>query len=281
MGRPAPLRPAARPDRRPGRDRLARWAAGPAGRFAVAVFGRLRSSLVESALVLAAQAFLALFPLLIVVYSVAPPVLRTALLDAARARFGGAGDTAAAVADLLAGTEEVRGGLTAGGALLVLASATAFARALQRMYQRMWRLPPLGLRGWWRSVAWLGGAFGYLAAVAAAAWLGDGPVPAGLVAGAAGPALWWWTPHLLLGGRVTWRALAPLALLTATAQVVVARLTAVVMPRAIRTSEAEYGPIGVVFAIESWLVVVCGVLVACTAVAAALAPDPPPSPDRK
>jgi len=77
--------------------------------------------------------------------------------------------------------------------------------------------------------------------------------------------LWWWTPYLLLLGRVRARSLLPGGLLTAAAMLVLGKVSSVVLPRTVRNNERQFGTIGMVFAIESWLVVV-----ACTIVLAAV-----------
>ncbi|GAA4725383.1 YhjD/YihY/BrkB family envelope integrity protein [Phytohabitans rumicis] len=251
---------------------MSRLTAHPAGRLALAVLARLRATLVvESSLVLAAQAFLALFPLVILVYAVAPPRVAEGLLDSMRDRFGLGGGSASAVRQLLVDRDALRGSLSVVGVLLVLGSATAFTRALQRVYERAWDLPKLGLRGWWRGVAWLAGMIGYLTVLAFAVQLSRSLRVGGLVGALMGLMLWWWTPYLLLGGRVRWRALACGAAASALGQLAVSLVAAAVIPRTIRGNEARYGPIGVVFAVESWLVVVCGALVVSAAVGAALA----------
>jgi membrane protein len=137
------------------------------------------------------------------------------LLDTMRDRFGLSGGSATAVA-LVANRDETRGTLSVVGFVLIIGSAIAFTRALQRVYERAWDLPKLGLRGVWRGIAWLVGLLAYLGVLTAAVQVTRSPH----VGGAIGLVLWWWTPFLLLGGRVRWRALAPGALITGFAQLV-------------------------------------------------------------
>jgi membrane protein len=237
------------------------------------VAGWARTLVVESSLVLGAQGFLALFPLVIVVYAVAPPRLAQSMIDTMRDRFGMSGGSVQAV-ELIADRDALRSSLSVVGFILVIGSATAFTRALQRVYERAWDLPKLGLRGVWRWVAWLVGLLIYLTMLAAAVQVTHDLHLSGAFGALFGLALWWWTPYLLLGGRVRWRALAVGALLTSLSQLVVSLVSATLIPRMIRSNETSYGPIGVVFTIESWLIVVCGVLVGCAAVSASLAREP-------
>ena len=62
----------------------------------------------------------------------------------------------------------------------------------------------------------------------------------------------------------------PCAILTAAVMLVLGLIGSVYVPRSVRSNERQFGTIGVVFAIESWLVVVACVLVGA-AVAAAVA----------
>src|SRR5215475_10256848 len=223
---------------------------------------------VETSIVLAAQAFLALFPLVIVLAAVLPQGASAGLLDDLRSKFGLGGQSQDALQKLLLDRTNLQQGLSVISFILVIASATAFTRALQRLYEHAWGLPKLGFRGVWRWLAWLLGLSAYLAVIGTAA---HNIHNAGIVAPMAtafGLALWWWTLFLLLGGRVRWRALAPLALIITLAQLVVSVVSGVVMPRTVRSSETSYGSIGVVFAVESWFVVVAGVLVVGTALGA-------------
>ena len=226
--------------------------------------------LIESALVLAAQAFLALVPLIIAAYAILPEHASNGLLDAIRRRFGLTGESASAVNQLIGHREELQQSLSWLSFLIILGSATAFTRALQRVYERAWELEKLGLRGIWRSVAWVLGMVVYLSIVGFFVHLVKDAGASTTFTTLLGLGLWWWTPFLLLGGRVRWRALLPGAALTAIAQFIVALVSIIVLPRTIRNNETHYGPIGVVFAIESWLVVLGGVLVVSSAIGATL-----------
>jgi membrane protein len=226
---------------------------------------------VESSVVLAAQSFLALFPLLIISYAYLPTGAANGLLDSLRRRFGLSGASADAIHNLVGARQSVQQSLSIIGFLVVLGSATAFTRALQRVYERSWGLGKLGgIRGAWRSVVWIVGVVLYLTIVG---WLVHLIRNGGVITPLAtliGVAVWWWTPFLLLGGRVRARALVPGAILTAAAQLVLTLVSAVYLPRAVRSSEANYGPIGTVFAIESWFIVVAGVIVVGSIIGAEL-----------
>ncbi len=228
------------------------------------------AQIIANSLILAAQTFLALFPLIILLYAVLPAGAAAGLVDALRNRVGISGASANAVQTLFGDRSALQQGTSVLSALLVIGSATAFARALQRVYEGAWRLPKLGLRGVWRWVAWLVALAIYLGVIGTVVHLvGIREVNSALEIGLAF-VFWWWTPFLLLGGRICWRALIPGAAVTTVAQILVTIGSAIFMPRLFRSNEADYGPIGVVFALESWLVVVAAVLVAGAAIGAQL-----------
>jgi membrane protein len=84
--------------------------------------------------------------------------------------------------------------------------------------------------------------------------------------------LWWWSARLLLGGKVSWRKLLPGALLTGLLVVALGQLSGLFMPRFARTNLEQFGPLGVVFAVASWLVLFGGVLVVATVLGRQLSP---------
>src|SRR5215467_13154789 len=168
---------------------------------------------VESSIVLAAQAFLALFPLVIVITALIPSGASNGLARELRNRYGLSGLSDSATHQLLAERTAVQQSLSAFSFVLVLASATAFTRALQRVYQNAWGLEKLGLRGLWRWFAWLLGLIVYFSILGAIAHLINHGGVMKPVATVLGFLLWWWTPFLLLGGRVRARVLLPGALI--------------------------------------------------------------------
>lgn len=164
-------------------------------------------SLLDSSTRLAAQAFLTAIPVFIAVAAFAPPSVRGQLIDSATYALGLSGASLDQVR-LAFGTSDDPTRETSGtvGILVTLVSATACSRALQRVCERSWHLPPAGLRLIaWRWVVWL---LVWLAALVvqglvrdgfgAGAWLG---LPLSCVSSIL---LWWWTQHLLLGSRVAW-----------------------------------------------------------------------------
>ncbi|MFK0255028.1 YhjD/YihY/BrkB family envelope integrity protein [Streptomyces sp. NPDC090445] len=235
----------------------------------------------DSATRLAAQVFLTAVPLLFVVASLAPDGVSEQMIDSVRTTFGLTGPTAAQLGDLLGKgsrdeDEDFRSAVGLVGGLMVLVSATAVSRAMQRLCKRAWEIPRTEARiAVWKWVAWL------------AAWmvvlLVQGPVRQGFGAGlwlgiplalALQTAAWWWTQHLLLGGRLAPRALLPGAVLTAVVVTGLAFTARFYMPRALNRALDAYGSTGPVFVLLSWLIVVCVGVTVSMAAGAAIAQEP-------
>jgi membrane protein len=251
---------------------LARSASGTL----VTLINRLAAvGVIQSGIVLAAQTFLALFPLLIGVAALLPAAVGSGIAASLRARVGISGTSEHAMRQLLAGRDGLRGGITVAGMIVIVFSATAFTRALQRVYEQSWGLPRLGVRGRLGGLVWLVGLVAYLALLGAAVrYAGSGPAGTLLrtaIVIVTAVLLWWWTPYVLLLGRVRLRALLPCGLITAAAMLALGKISTVVVPRAIKSNERQFGTIGVVFAIESWLVIVGCAIVAASVVGAVLA----------
>ncbi|MDH6517660.1 membrane protein [Streptomyces sp. SAI-208] len=234
----------------------------------------------DSATRLAAQTFLTAVPLLFVVASVAPQWLRDQFVASLHDAFGLTGSADAELNKVLQGTDdpsdELRQTTGVVGGLMVLVSATACSRAMQRLCQRAWSLPKASARvAAWRWVAWLATWLAMFAVQGTlrngfglGLWLG---VPLLLIAEVG---IWWWTQHLLLVARVPWRPLLPGALLTGTALAVLTSTASLYVPRALNHSLAKYGSLGAVFTVLSWLITLCVVATLCITAGAVIAREP-------
>jgi membrane protein len=252
--------------------RVVRWVTTT---FAVLIERLITVGLIQSGVVLAAQTFLALLPLLIVAIALFPAPVADAITETLRNRLGLSGESTELVGTIVKNRDSLRGGISVFGAVVALASATSFTRALQRIYELAWNLPRLGLRGSLRGLVWLTGIIIYLTVISFAVKLagsgGVGPIlrPTLLCIGAI--LLWWWTPYVLLLGRVRLRALAPSGVLTGVVMAILGWTSTVVLPRTVRNNERQFGTIGAIFAIESWLVIVSVCIVAAAVVGAVAA----------
>lgn len=257
--------------------RLARWRAGAERRFPVLteLTGRLLSvNLLDSATRLAAQAFLAAVPLLFTIAAFAPLSVRDQLRDSLRAMFGLTGRANAELDQVLNQSDDefVRETSGAVGLLVALISATSFSRVMTRICERAWRLPRAGTRiAAWRWLVWL--------VVMVLVVLLQGPVREGFGVGLwlgtvlfflVSTGVWLWTQHLLLAGRVSWPALLPGALLAAGATSALALTARLYIPNALNRALSEYGSLGLVLTLFSWLIVVCAAVTLAVTIGAVL-----------
>ncbi|MFF1543490.1 YhjD/YihY/BrkB family envelope integrity protein [Streptomyces sp. NPDC058291] len=234
-------------------------------------------NVLDSATRLAAQTFLTAVPLIFVAAAVAPQALREQFVDSVSEVFGLTGSARQQLEQVFEGdTSELRQTTGVVGALMVLVSATACSRAMQRLCQRAWSLPKAGARTVaWRWIVWIPA---WLVMIAVQGVLRDGfglglwlGLPLLLIAETA---LWWWTQHLLLTSRVPWLPLLPGALLAGAALSVLTSLAHLYVPRALNHSLARYGSLGAVFTLLSWLIALCVTMALCITVGAVVAREP-------
>ncbi|MFG2483695.1 YhjD/YihY/BrkB family envelope integrity protein [Streptomyces virginiae] len=232
----------------------------------------------DSATRLAAQCFLTAVPLLFVVASFAPEAVRDQLVSSVRTMFGLTGQANDQLTDVFdgSGEEDIRNAVGSVGAVVVLLSATAVSRAMQRLCRRAWEIPRTGTRiAIWRWFAWIGAWMVLLIfqgpvrdGFGVGLWLG---IPLTLLLQTAA---WWWSQHLLLAGVIRWPPLLPGALITAAAVTVLSLGARVYMPIALNRSLATYGSTGSVFVLLSWLIVLCVAVAVGITLGAALAQEP-------
>jgi membrane protein len=224
----------------------------------------------DRAMALAGQSFAALLPLLIVIGSVTP-VGDDDLADTLIERFDISGTAAETLRAAVA--RPPTSGLSVIGAVLLVISALSFARAMQRLYLRAWRLDKLGLRANAWGLVWLGLFVAFWSLQPALVELFEGVV-AFSVSLALSTALWLLTPWLLTARSIPWRRLLPQAFLTAVGLLLLAIASAFYLPRAVASASSEFGILGVGFTLLSLLFSTAFVLVVTAAVGATLAESP-------
>jgi membrane protein len=204
----------------------------------------------DRAVALAGQAFTALIPLLIVYAAVVSRASGQDFADQLIRIFHLTGTAAANVRQAFAPPGAVESQVSTLGALLLVVSALSFTRALQRLYQLAWGQTSLGVRAAKWGLMWL--VLVVLALTVRPVVLGPfhGVTKVVLTIVTSG-IIWLVTPYVLLGRRVPWQRLWPTAALTG-------------MPHSVATTGAQFGGIGVAFAILGWLVGGGFVLVAAT-----------------
>ena len=142
---------------------------------------------------------------------------------------------------------------TAFGLAALAVFGLTFGAAVQTGYEKVWDLPPARWWARWRHVVWLGILTGYLF-VSATTTLRREPLAGGAVASLSAVLFLWWSQHLLLGGRIRFRALLPSAVATVIGLLGLRVFSRLVFSPLIGSNAVTYGPVGTVLVIQSWLV---------------------------
>jgi membrane protein len=235
---------------------------------------------VDRAMALAAQAFTALIPLVIVVAVATEGGHGKTVADQIVNRFGLTGSTATAVRQALPTSGAVQNGLSIFSILVLVISALSFTRALQRLYERAWGLEARSFRDTAWGIVWLG-TFGLYSILHP---LLHGHISGSLGLGASlvgGTIFWLITPYVILARRLPWRRLVPQAVLTAIGMAIVRAGSAIYMPHALASSAREFGTIGCAFTLVTWLFASALVLTGAAAIGASLSQTVPPIADRR
>ncbi|MEU0674032.1 YhjD/YihY/BrkB family envelope integrity protein [Streptomyces sp. NPDC006172] len=231
----------------------------------------------DSATRLAAQCFLTAVPLLFVLGAYAPTAVQEQLVASVSDAFGLTGEAKAQLEHAFQPPDdELQQATGIIGGLMVLISATAVSRAMQRLCRRAWAIPRSEARvAPWRWLAWIVLWVGFLLVqgplrdgFGLGMWLG---IPLSLLTQTA---LWWWTQHLLMGAVVPWAPLLPGAVITAVSVTALSLTAQVYMPRALNRALADYGSAGSVFVLLSWLIVVCVAITIGVTTGAVLSREP-------
>jgi membrane protein len=218
------------------------------------------TDVVNQGMLFAATLLLCLFPFLIVVSALAGRPVVNALT-----RYTGLTGQAAADTNHLFASSAATASAVAGTASMVffVLGGIAAATALQQIYERAFDLPHRTVKDIPGRLAWLGVLIGTSLLTG---WAGPGLRHVG------GPALlataglvwsigfWWLTMRILLARRVSWRALFPAACATGVLYVAMEVVFSLFFSSMVISNENRYGPIGVIFALLSYLIAI-GVVV--------------------
>ncbi|MFL5825710.1 MAG: YhjD/YihY/BrkB family envelope integrity protein [Thermoleophilaceae bacterium] len=237
----------------------------------------LEMGAIDRAIVLASQAFVAIFPLLIIAGSIAPRRGSKDAADSLIDRFGLTGSAAKSVRDLFSSPTDVKSALSWASVLVLLASALSFTRSLQRVYELSFTLRAAGARNSGRGLLWLGGLLVYGWAGTVIALVRGGPLRnalAVLLSLTWSLAFFTWTPYVLTGYRVHWRRLVPIGFFTTTGLAFFVLASGIYLPHLISTKAQRYGLIGVAFALLSWILAAAFVIVAAAVMGAEFSEKP-------
>jgi membrane protein len=220
---------------------------------------------INRGLMVAATLLLCLFPFMIIANALAG---RSAASGLAR-HLGLNKQAAADVGSLFTSSAATSSAITGTAWVFFILGGIAAATAIQGLYERAFELEGRGTRDILRRLIWLAVLVG---CSALAAWAGPGlrgaggPVLLGAIALVVLTGFWWFTIWFLVGGRVSWRDVFPSAVATAVFWLGMEAVFSVVFSGIVTSDDKKYGPIGVVFALMSWLIAI-GVVIILGAVA--------------
>ena len=249
-------------------------------RHLVARVGQLE--LLDRAYTLAAQSFVALFPLILAIAAAVASPGSNVVAEELIKRFGLAGAAAKAVQDLIVVRTQ---GVYWLGLLLTVYAVITLSKRASRAYNAVWGTPQLPVRAQWRALVWI--VVQLLLVVMVTELRGvvraAGPVLALLTASLI--LMVWFAAEAFTQGLLTRGLVARRRILVSASFATVGRLGILVWsaifltPSIIRQAES-YGPIGVVFALFTGLLVYWAVLLGATLLAAVITdPDVGRGPD--
>ena len=220
----------------------------------------------DRAIALASLTFSALIPLGIVVSGA---LSDHSIGDHIVERFGLEGNGARAVNDLFDTGEDLASGFSAFSFFLLLVTILSFSRALQRLFERTWELPPLSVRNTKNGLIWLTGLVVYAVVTGVVrANYNEGvlEILTAAVLGLVSVLFVLWSGVLLSDRRITRHQLLPAAILVAVVGGLLAIGGDIYVPRLFNSYAGRYGAVGAVFALISWLFVLMVGLVSAVAI---------------
>jgi membrane protein len=257
-----PIRP--QPPKRPGgiKGRLdALGAKFPPLKYVLQVqerYGDLHGNNIAAAVTF--QAFVSLFPLLLVAVAVIGWIAGDGTNVAGRVigELGLNGDAASAVRAAVDAARESKKAASAIGLVSLLWSGLGLVNALQYGYNQVWQVEERGLKDKAVGMLWLGGAavlfVGAAAITTLLRWLPGYFAPLGIVVALlVNFTLWAWTSKVLPNTRLPWRAVLAGSVFAAVGLEGLKAVGAFYVPRMVESSSQLYGTLGVVFALLAWL----------------------------
>ena len=206
------------------------------------------------------QAFISLFPLLLVAIAIVGFVSAEGVdIAASVARgLGLQGEAAQTITDAVSAAEDSRRAASVIGLAGLAWAGLGLVDAVKHGFNQVWQVRPRGMRDRLVGAAWLSGAALIMAIGAGAtALIGLLPgwlAPLGTVFGlAVNFCLWIWTSKLIPNRDVGWSGLVPGAILGAIGLEALKIVGGFYVPRLVANSSALYGSIGVIFAVLAWL----------------------------
>jgi membrane protein len=210
----------------------------------------------DRAMALASSALTGLIPLALLAGAVLPHVQAEHAAQWLIDRYALTGGGAEAVRDALAPSSATNTDIGLVAVILLVIAVLSFARAVQRLFERTWELPPLSVRNTVNDLLWIAGLTAYLVvSTVAHREIGHSRVQVGanLILMPLTAIFVVWSGRVLSAKRIAMRALAPFAIVASLALAVYFAGAAVYVPHLFSTYATRYGVIGAVFAMISTL----------------------------
>ncbi len=215
---------------------------------------------INKGMLFAAILLLCFFPFIIVANALAGQSAVTGLIR----HLGLNQEAAKDVSGLFASSSSTSNAVTGTAWLFFILGGIAAATAVQDLYERSFELESGGMKDIVRRIIWLGVTVGGSALAAVAGpWFHSwgGPVVLAIVGFGALTLYWWFTTWFLLGGRESWHATFPSAVATALFWVGMEVVFSFIFSSTVISDDKKYGPIGIVFALMSWLIAIGVVII--------------------
>jgi membrane protein len=142
--------------------------------------------------------------------------------------------------------------------LLLALFGVTFAGSVQAGFERVWGLPAGPWHKIWRQAVWLIVLIAYIYAAATVGVVTrhapDNTVSRVLVAVVLGIVFFWWGLRFLVGGRVSYLAAMPGAVVTVAFLAGLRAFSVLVFEPLIVANAVSYGALGTVLIVQSWLI---------------------------
>lgn len=222
----------------------------------------------DRSIALASSALTALIPLLIFTSALLPRLGGDGASDDIINRYDLSGEAAEAVREVFSPNAGVSTGIGVFGALFLMIAVLSFTRALQRLFEQTWELPPLSMRNSVNGLKWIAGFLVYGSISSGIRGLfnrGLVEVAAGIVLIPLAAGFFIWSAHILSGKRIPWRDLVAFGVVGAVLLALYSIAASIYVPNLFESYAARYGVLGVVFALISALFAAMVVIVGSAA----------------
>ena len=222
----------------------------------------------DRAIALASGALTATIPLMIVISSVSTHLGGKDTAERIIDRYELTGGGAKAVEDVFAPPSGTSTSLGLVGFLFLMVAVLSFTRAVQRLFEQGWELPPMSVRNTFNGLLWIGGLTLYMALsglLHAALGRSRLELAAALLAAPLTVIFLTWSGRKLSAQRLSRQDVLPFAVIGAALLAVYSVAATVYVPGLFNTYATRYGVIGAVFAMISALFSVMVVLVVSAA----------------